>query len=351
MKHVLIDLELDPEHLESLHSLRGAIIHVFPAPSRDLKERSLPAAILRGKHVLLSKRPPVNLADAVDMEMIQIATAGFDHLLHFHFHDSPVRVCNARGIFDTAIAEWNLAMMINLVRDVPGMFRNQQAKVWSRDARFHQEIRNKTVGIWGYGGIGRDTARLAKAFGMRVLVLSRGGLKPRLNDYTPAGTGDPTGILPDAVYPYEKKKEFLNGLDFLILCLPRTANTTGIVGSDEFSAMKSTAWLLNVARGPIVQEGALLDALRTGKIAGAALDVHYAYPLPPEHPLWEMPNVLLTPHISGSELSSYFRHRIGELFVQNLTRFLDGKPLLNEVTKAEWLETSGISSGAGRVSI
>ena len=178
-----------------------------------------------------------------------------------------------------------LAMMVNLVRDVPGMFRNQQTKVWSRDVRFHQEVRHKVLGIWGYGGIGRETARLAKAFGMTIHALSRFGVKPRGNDYTSPGTGDPEGKLPDRVFLAGQEKEFLSGLDFLVLCVPRTSKTTGMLGEAELRCLKPTAYLLNVARGPIIQESALLDALTQGRIAGAALDVHYAYPLPPEHPL------------------------------------------------------------------
>jgi phosphoglycerate dehydrogenase-like enzyme len=341
MKHILIDIELEPVHIEQLRSQPGATVHLSPNPSSSLKERPVPPELLRGKHVLLCKRPPENLKDALGLEYMHIGSVGFEHLNHFKLHESPVRVCNARGCFDTAIAEWNLAMMIGLVRDVPGMYRNQQSKTWSRDARFHQEIRNKTVGLWGYGGIGRDTARLAKAFGMTVHVLSRSGVKPRVNDYTLPGAGDPEGIFPDKVFGYGRVREFLGGLDFLILCLPRTRNTEGIVGRDELSAMKKSAWLLNVARGPIVQEAALIEALRNGTIAGAALDVHYAYPLPAEHPLWTMPNVIITPHISGSELSTEFRPRIGALFVENVRRFLEGRPLLNQVSKEEFRETCG----------
>jgi phosphoglycerate dehydrogenase-like enzyme len=342
MKHVLIDIDLEPGALEKLQAIPNAKIHLSPTPSRALHERPLPAEVLRGMHVLLCKRPPTNLADANSLEMIQISTVGFDHLTHFKLYDSPLRVCNSRGVFDSAIAEWNMAMMVNLVRDLPGMFRNQQAKLWSRDARFHQEIRNRTVGIWGYGGIGRDTARLAKAFGMTVHVLSRAGIKPRSNDYTPTGTGDPEGSLPDKVFTYDQMIEFLGGVDFLILCLPRTGMTTGIVGARELAALKPSAWLLNVARGPIVQETALIDALRNRRFAGAALDVHYAYPLPPEHPLWEMPNVILTPHISGSELSIFFLGRMFDLFEKNLRRFVEGKPLLNEISKEEWRETCAV---------
>ena len=346
MKHILIDIVLGSQAIDRLRSLSGATIHIAPEPARDLKERSLPVELLRGKQVLLCKRPPENFAEAIDLEMVHIASVGFDHLTHLKLYDSPVRICNARGIFDTAIAEWNLAMMVNLVRDLPGMFRNQQRKVWSRDIRFHQEIRSKVVGVWGYGGIGRETARLAKAFGMTVHVLSRTGVKPRLNDYTPAGTGDPEGRLPDRVYTYDQKSDFLRGLDFLILCLPRTSKTTGLVGIAELKTLKRSAWLLNPARGAIIQEAALLEVLREGGIAGAALDTHYAYPLPPEHPLWEMENVILTPHISGSELSEYFQERIGDLFVRNTDRYLQGHTLLNEITKEEWQETCGVEAHA-----
>src|SRR5262249_36117084 len=110
------------------------------------------------------------------------------------------------------------------------------------------------------------------------------------------------------------------------------------IGAAELRTLPRTAFLLNPARGPIVQEEALLTALREGWIAGAALDTHFAYPLPPEHPLWKMPNVILTPHISGADLSRLFPPRIGELFVQNVERFLTGRPLLNLVTADEWRE-------------
>jgi phosphoglycerate dehydrogenase-like enzyme len=111
-----------------------------------------------------------------------------------------------------------------------------------------------------------------------------------------------------------------------------------MVGADELRALPHTAFLLNPARGPIIQEQALLTALRDGWIAGAALDTHFAYPLPPEHPLWGMPNVILTPHISGADHSRLFPARIGDLFCQNVERYLAGLPLLNLVTAAEWRE-------------
>ncbi len=350
MKHVLIDIDLDERDVERLRTLPGATIHLTPLPREYYKTRRLPPEVLRGKHALLCKLPPENFADLIDLEWMQISSVGFEHLAGLKLYDSPMRVSNARGLFDTAIAEWNLGMMINLVRDLPGMLRNQQTKTWARDFRFHQEVRGKVVGLWGYGGIGRETARLAKAFGMTVHVLTRSGVKPRTTDWNPPGAGDPQGVLPDRVFTYDMKTEFLGGLDFLILCIPRTAATTGLIGSPELAAMKPGSWLLNVARGPIVQEAALVKALNEGPLAGAALDVHYAYPPPPEYPFWEMPNVILTPHISGSEKSLYFFSRLAGLFQENLSRFLTGRHLLNEVSKEEWRDTCGVAASGGTLS-
>ena len=245
------------------------------------------------------------------------------------------RACNALGVFDTAIAEWNLAMMVNLARDLRGMIRNQESGIFDRSARFQNEIRGHTVGIWGYGGIGRETARLANAMGMTVHVMSRQGVGPRRETYSIPGTGDPEGTLPDRVFLQGEESEFLAGLDFLVLSMPLTPSTKGIIGADLLRAMRPTAFLLNPARGPLVQEKALLQALREGWIAGAALDTHYYYPMPADHALWRFPNVIITPHVSGSSASPYFLDRIWDLFVQNVERYVSGQPLLNELTPAQ----------------
>jgi len=129
--------------------------------------------------------------------------------------------------------------------------------------------------------------------------------------------------------------EFLPHLDYLILTMPLTQATRGLIGERELRLLRPTAVLLNPARGPLVQEAALLAALREGWIAGAALDAHYQYPLPPDHPLWGMPNVILTPHISGSSAGREFLPRVWGLFAENLARYLAGKPLLNELSAAE----------------
>jgi phosphoglycerate dehydrogenase-like enzyme len=174
-----------------------------------------------------------------------------------------------------------------------------------------------------------------RALGMRIHVLSRSGVAKVENVYFVPGTGDPGGDLPDRVFLKGQQLEFLSGLDFLILSMPLTPASKGIVGERELRALPSSAFVLNPSRGPLIQEEALLRALREGWIAGAAIDTHYQYPLPPEHPLWRFSNVILTPHISGSGLSPHFLDRCWDIFTQNVRRLLAGQPLLNELTAAQ----------------
>jgi phosphoglycerate dehydrogenase-like enzyme len=332
MKHILVDVPVEPAGLRELEALPGVAVRVTEARE---EVRRLPADLILDVNVLLCTCPPANLADMQALEWVQISSVGYSQLVHLGLSERGVRATNARGVFDPTIAEWNLAMMVNLARDLRGMIRHQEHGVWERPARFQAEIRGKVVGLWGYGGIGRATARLAKAYGLTVHALTRRGVSPRLLTYGVPGTGDPEGVLPDRVFTAGQERAFLQGLDFLVLSLPLMPATTGLVGEAELRALPPRAFILNPARGPLIREEALLQALREGWIAGAALDTHYYYPMPADHPLWRFPNVILTPHVSGSSLSPYFLERLWDLFVQNVKRFLAGQPLLNELTAAE----------------
>ncbi len=219
MSQILSVVALDEPTIRRLESLSGVKVRLL---TPNDSKWDAPDDAVRGTDILLCKLPPRNLDALTDLKMIQLTTVGYEHLRHLGFAERPVRVCNARGLFDTAIAEWNLAMMINLTRDLRGMIRNQEQAKWEKDARFQQEIRGKVVGLWGYGGIGRETARLAKAFGMTVHVLTRSGVGPRGNNYALPGSGDPDGVLPDRVFTAGKEADFLSGLDFLVLALPHT---------------------------------------------------------------------------------------------------------------------------------
>lgn len=335
MARILTEVALDEPGLQRLRSLPNVIVHALPPGHREWQ---VPAELILGTEVLLCRRPPSNLDALTDLKLLQISTVGYEHLRHLGLADRPLRVCNARGLFDTAIAEWVATMMINLTRDLRGMIRNQERAHWERAARFEQEVRGRVVGLWGYGGIGRETARLARALGLTVHAMTRSGIKPRLDTYVQSGTGDPEGVLPNRAFVMGQEREFLSGLDFLVLALPHTRQSDGMIGEKQLQTLPASAFLLNPARGPIVQEQALLRALSEGWIAGAALDTHFAYPLPAEHPLWQMPNVILTPHISGADKSRDFPPRMADLFLQNVSRYLEGRPLLNELTPEEWRE-------------
>lgn len=330
---ILIDMPAHEPGMAALRKMPGVEFEIIP--SRDDGPRPVPAQHLRDKEILFCTYPASNFADMNAVHWIQISSAGYVQLYNLGLVEKGIRATNGLGNFDVPIAEWNIAMMINLARDLRGMIRNQEKGIWDRSARFQNEIRGRVVGLWGYGGIGRETARLAKALGLKVHVLTRNGVKPRLHTYTVARTGDPGGTLPDRAFLPGQKEEFLRSLDFLVMAMPETNNTKGIMGEAELRMLPRHACILNPARGPLIQEQALLKALREGWIAGAALDTHYYYPTPPDHPLWKFPNVIMTPHISGSGESPHFLSRIWDIFVQNVERYRAGEPLLNELTEAQ----------------
>ncbi len=329
MKNILIDMPVHSEGMVRLKSLSGVAVETVE-PKEEV--RDLPPKQIESVHFLFCTFLPRNLEVMRSLEFVQIASAGYGQLIHLGLDRKGIRACNGLGNFDVPIAEWNIAMMVNLARNLRGMIRNQESGLWDRSAVFQTEIRGSVLGIWGYGGIGRETARLAKALGLQVHVMTRRGVHPRRDAYRPEGTGDPEGVLPDKIFRVGQEVEFLSGLDFLVLAMPLTKTNEGIVGEKELRVLPRTAFVLNPARGPLVQEQALLKALREGWIAGAALDTHYTYPLPSSHPLWQFPNVILTPHISGSAQSPRFLDRIWDIFVQNVERWLSGQPLLNELS-------------------
>jgi len=332
MKNALIDMPVEAGALKRLQRISELTVRLIEP--REYA-RPVPVETIADVHILFCTYPPENFSDMKCVELIQLASAGYSQLYPLGLAQKGVAACNARGVFDVPVAEWNVAMMINLARNLRGMIRNQEAGVWDRRSEFQREIRGLTVGIWGYGGIGRETARLAKALGMIVFAMTRHGISPQLNTYRVEGTGDPGGVLPDRVFLTGQEIEFLARLDFLVLAMPHTRHTAGVVGEAELRALPDTAFVLNAARGSLIEEGALLMALRKGWIAGAALDTHYQYPLPADHPLWHFPNVILTPHISGSTLSPHTSERTWDVFVQNVERYMAGRTLLNQLSAAQ----------------
>ncbi len=334
MTKLLIDVAVDPTALAKLReSGQFEIDCIIPHAEQP---RAVDADRIRDAEVLFCAHPPKNFSDMRALKWIQLSSTGYSQLFGLDLPARQIRATNARGCFDVPIGEWVVAMMVNLVRDIRQLIRNQEKGVWDRSAIFQRELRGMTVGLWGYGGIGRETARLARQMGLRVHVLTRDGtVGPRNEIYSVPGTGDPQGVLPDRVFSATQTDAFLADLDFLVVALPLTKATEGLIGERELRALPPTAYVLNPARGPIIQQEALLAALDKNWIAGAALDTHYQYPLPPDHPLWRAPNVILTPHIAGSSLSQRFAGRLWEIFTLNALRFVRGEPLLNELTPTE----------------
>lgn len=328
---ILIDMPVEKDKLAELRKISGIDIALVPEPREDV--RPLPEELIGDCEMFFTTCLPENHEMMTKLRMVQIASVGYSQLFNHRLNERGIHACNAIGVQDIPIAEWNIAMMINLKRDMRSMMKNQTGQIWDRDIRFQREICGSTLGIWGYGGIGRQTARLAKALGLKIHVMTLDGkLENRENFYSVPGTGDPDGVFPDRFFSLEQKKEFLGGLDFLIITIPLTPRTKGIVGEAELDMLPKHAFILNPARGPLIQEEALVKVLREKRIAGAALDTHYYYPMPPEHPLWSMDNVIMTPHISGSSGSTRFLERIWDIWVQNVNRYMRNEKLLNELT-------------------
>lgn len=327
MIKILIDVPVYNPGLDRLMDFPDVSVKICDPISEEALKRS--KSLVEDIELLFCSEPPKNLDDMTNLKWIQIASSGFEHLIPLNLPKRRILASNARGVFDIPIAEWCISMIVNLTRDFPRMYRNQQVGFWDRGERFQTEVRGKTVGFWGYGGLSRETARLAKAMGMNIYVLTRNGVRPQKNIYTVSGTGDPQGTLPDKEFTQSEKADFLGSLDYLIIGLPLNENTRGIVTAEDLRSLPKTAMILNPARGPLIVEDDLIPALKEGWIAGAALDTHYHYPMPADHPLWYMPNVIMTPHISGSTKSTHFVERVWDLFVKNVIRYKTGKPLLN----------------------
>jgi phosphoglycerate dehydrogenase-like enzyme len=256
------------------------------------------------------------------LRWMHTGTAGVASLLYPELVESDVILTNSAAVHAPAIAETVLAMILHFARGLDFAVRAQQEVRWDSAAFAEQpglarEIGGSTLGIVGLGGIGLEVARRAAALGMTVIATRRSG-RP-----APAGIDLLTG--PDAL------DRLFAASDSVVLALPSTAMTRGLIGAARLAAMPAHAVLVNVSRGDVIDEEALVSVLRNGAIRGAALDVFAAEPLPPESPLWRLPNVLITPHVSAT--TPRFWTREMDLIRDNITRYLAGRGLRNVVDK------------------
>jgi phosphoglycerate dehydrogenase-like enzyme len=232
------------------------------------------------------------------------------------------------------MGQYVMAQLLAWAHRVPRWLHYQRRNEWP-DNRWDKfvpdELRGRTLGILGYGSIGREIARLAKPFGMKILVTKRDARRLEDHEYAVPGTGDPLAELPDRIYPAEATRSMLGECDYVVITLPLTAKTHHLLNEEMLKAMKPSAFLVNVGRGNIIEEPALVKALKKGWLAGAGLDVFETEPLPADSPLWGMENVILSPHVSG--MTPAYDERATDLFAANLRRFLTGERLMNLVER------------------
>ncbi len=257
------------------------------------------------------------LAKAPRLRWIHSRSAGLERVLVPEVVDHPAVVTAGRGVFSAALAEFVAAALLFFAKDLRRLLADQTAAAWRPFDM--QALAGQTLGIVGYGDIGRAVAGRLRPFGMRVLALRR---------RVERSGGDP---LADEVLPAERLLELMSRADAVVLAAPLTPATRGLVDARAIAAMKESAVLVNVGRGALVEESALVTALQQRRIRGAALDVFEQEPLPPGHPFWRMDNVLLSPHCAD-HVAGWIEAAM-RLFLDNLARFRRGEPLLNPADK------------------
>jgi len=323
---LLHDAPLPPESLEKIRRLMPEIT-VISASSSTLAES------LADANVLYTELADFDPAAAPNLKWVQINAAGTDGVSGRPVLKSPIPVCSAVGSYSVAVAECTFAMLLALTRKVTMACDTQRAHNWPTDYDpwLAVDLHGLTLGILGYGSIGRQVARLGQAFGMQVLACKRRPDERRDDAYLIPGTGDPDGLIPSVWFGTDELGDMLLRSDVVVITLPAVPTTIGMIGPHELALMKPTAYLINVGRGAVLDERALVDVLRARRIAGAGLDVVVQEPMPPNNPLWDMPNALILPHIGAWTAPQ--AHRSAEVLIENLRRHLAGEPLVNVIDK------------------
>lgn len=280
-------------------------------------------ALLRDVEVLFIGRTPADLAArAPRLKWVQFIGTGVDGLRAAGLFGHPFVVTKVTGANALAIAEHCFLFMLMFVKHMAACMEQQRNRTYERHGVHPDFLEGKNLGILGLGAIGLETARLGKAFHMRVLATRRSVAERRRD------VGDV-----DEIFPPGQLHELLKESDFVVVALPLTQETTHIIGEPELRAMKPSACIINVGRGRLIDEAAMVRALKEGWIAAAGLDVFEVEPLPLEHDLWGMPNVLITPHVAGDVIDH--RARATRFFCENLERYLAGQPLRDVVDPAK----------------
>ena len=330
---LVIHPPVEPERLQRIVEAAGSMRVVnAPDDSSALKEIS-------NADAFFGKITPELLAAAKQLRWVQSPTASLEHYVFPELVAHPCQLSNMRGLFSDVIADHVMGMVICFCRHLHTYIRQQATHTWepvggesqrstltsgpgivSEIDKAHRHLGDLTLGIVGVGAIGQEIAKRARAFGMRVL-----GIDPQ--------TTAVPGII-DAVWRPERLPDLLKESDFVVIAAPHTPETYKLFRRPQFEQMRRTAILINIGRGAIVDLADLTSALQEGLLAGAGLDVYEVEPLPKDHPLWDMPHVILTPHVAGA--GSHVAERHLQTLLENIRRFVAGKPPLTLVEKSRW---------------
>ena len=310
------DLWRPPPSMAEAVRKQWPAMRVVHLPNYDRLETELPDTQI---FVGYSIRPH-QLPWARQLKWIHSTAAGVAQLTYPTLRESGIVVTNASGVHSIPIAEHVIGMLLSLSRKFPDALRHQQNHKWAQqeiwDAKPRpSELHNATLLLIGLGAIGKEIAQRAKAFGMKIEAVTR------------SGQGDTT--LAEKIYPATHLESALAQADYVVVAAPETPATNNLLGPKQFAAMKPTAFVINVARGSLIDEAALIAALEKNKIAGAALDVAAKEPLPPESPLWRQQNIMITPHLAAASENLWPRQT--QLLLNNLDRWFAGKALINKV--------------------
>lgn len=299
---IVIGHPLDQDLVQELRQTHPQAELVFASKAEEIP------ALLADAEILYAPRINADLlAQAPKLKFVQAPYAGMDAMPLAELDRRGVKLANAR-IHGETIAELVMGMMISLARSFSAIHQHQLEHQWVRVPQ--RLLMDSTLALIGVGTIGNEIAKRAKAFGLKVIGFTRSG---KTTEYLDAG------------YTTADLMQHIGQADYVVVACPLTAETRKMVNAEVFAAMKDSAYILNIGRGPIIDEAAMIDALQQGQIAGAGLDVFEVEPLPSTSPLWAMPNVLVFPHLAGNLEGN--ERRAGRIFVENVTNLVQGKPL------------------------
>jgi phosphoglycerate dehydrogenase-like enzyme len=312
MKNLVVCYPAEDEHLRAIAQAAPGYRIVVAS------QESIPDAILEADVFVGHAKVPVDWEKVVAqgrLTFIQSSAAGLDHCLAPAVIESPIVVCSASGLFADQVAEQSLALLLGLLRGIPIFYRQQQRHEFIR--RPTDDLHGKRVGIVGFGGNGRRLAQVLAPFRVQL----------RATDYFPEHC--PAYV--SDLWPHTELHRLATWSQILVLSLPLNAQTAGAINRSVFDGMEEGGYLINVARGPCVHEPDLIEALKSGRLRGAGLDVTATEPLPSDSPLYDMPQVLITPHVGAQSGPRYDDST--RLICENLRRYLAGGPLYNVVDK------------------